>query len=272
MNRITARMQDLAAKGETAFIPYITAGDPTLEKSGEILLELERAGADVIEYGIPFSDPVADGVVIQEASQRALKNDVNLHMVVAQVKALRQKTEIPILLFTYFNPVLAYGIETFAKDCADAGADGVLCVDLPPEEAEDYKQIMSDAGIATVFLASPTTRPERMGLIARFSEGFVYYVSRAGVTGVQDAVEGTVKGMVEEVKRHSAIPVAVGFGIAKPEQAEEVARYADGVVVGSAIVDCVGQHGASDDLVEQVGAFVRPLVEATKRAKAPAAS
>lgn len=272
MNRITARMQDLAAKGETAFIPYITAGDPTLELSGEILLELERSGADVIEYGIPFSDPVADGVVIQEASQRALKHNVSLHDVVAQVKELRTKTEIPILLFTYFNPVLAYGIETFARDCADVGADGVLCVDLPPEEAEDYKRIMADADIATVFLASPTTRTERMGLIARFSEGFVYYVSRAGVTGVRDAVEGTVRGMVEEIKRHSEIPVAVGFGIAKPEQAEEVARYADGVVVGSAIVDCVGKHGESSDLVEQVGAFVRPLVEATKRAKAHAAS
>lgn len=271
MNRITARMQDLTAKGEVAFIPYITAGDPTLEKSAEILLELERAGADVIEYGIPFSDPVADGVVIQEASQRALKNNVSLRQVVAQVKELRTKTEIPILLFTYFNPVLAYGIEAFARDCADAGADGVLCVDLPPEEAEDYKRIMVDAGIATVFLASPTTRPERMGLIARFSEGFVYYVSRAGVTGVREKVEGTVKGMVEEVKRHSEIPVAVGFGIAKPEQAEEVARYADGVVVGSAIVDCVGKHGDSKDLIDQVGAFVRPLVDATKRAKAHAA-
>lgn len=271
MNRITARMQELAARGGTAFIPYITAGDPSLEKSGEILLELERAGADVIEYGIPFSDPVADGIVIQEASQRALVHNVNLHQVVAQVKELRTQTEVPILLFSYFNPVLAYGIEAFARDCADAGADGVLCVDLPPEEAEDYKRIMVDNGIATVFLASPTTRTERMGLITRFSEGFVYYVSRAGVTGVRDQVEASVKGMVEEVKRHSDIPVAVGFGIAKPEQAEEVARYADGVVVGSAIVDCIGKHGTSPDLIEQVGAFVRPLVEATKRAKAEVA-
>jgi tryptophan synthase alpha chain len=264
-------MQALASRGETAFIPYITAGDPTLEQSGEILLELERAGADVIEYGIPFSDPVADGVVIQEASQRALKHNVSLRQVVAQVKELRTKTEVPILLFSYFNPVLAYGIEAFAKDCAEAGADGVLCVDLPPEEAEDYKRIMVDSGIATVFLASPTTRTERMGLIARFSEGFVYYVSRAGVTGVRDQVDTGVQGMVEEVKSHSDIPVAVGFGIAKPEQAEEVARYADGVVVGSAIVDCVGKNGSSPDLVERVGAFVRPLVEATKKAKADVA-
>jgi tryptophan synthase alpha chain len=271
VNRITARMKELAERGETAFIPYITAGDPTLEKSAEILLELERAGADVIEYGIPFSDPVADGVVIQEASQRALQHDVSLRKVVAQVKELRTKTEVPILLFTYFNPVLAYGFEAFAKDCADAGADGVLCVDLPPEEAEDYKRVMDEAGVATVFLASPTTRPERMDRIASYSEGFVYYVSRAGVTGVQAKVESTVKGMVEEVKRHSDIPVAVGFGIATPEQAEEVARYADGVVVGSAIVNCVGEHGQSPDLIEKVGAFVRPLIEATKRAKAGAA-
>lgn len=272
MNRIMACFERLADREETAFIPYITAGDPTLERSGELILELERAGCDLIEYGIPFSDPVADGVVIQEASQRALQHGVTLHQVVAQVKELRKKTEVPILLFSYYNPVLAYGVKAFAHDCRDAGVDGVLCVDLPPEEDEDYKRFMDEAGLATVFLASPTTQPARMDLIAKYSTGFVYYVSRTGVTGVRESMDRAVRGKVEEIKRHADIPVAVGFGISKPEHAEEVARYADGVVVGSAIVKLVGEIGDAPDLEERVGAYVRTLVDATKRVKAGAHS
>jgi tryptophan synthase alpha chain len=243
MNRIDRRFQALAEKGRKAFIPYITAGDPTLAHTARIVLELEKAGADIIEFGVPFSDPLADGVVNQEAAQRALKHNVSLHDVVALVKRLRERTEIPIVLFTYVNPVLAYGFEAFARDAADAGVDGVLCVDLPPEEAEDYKQLLDARGIATIFLLAPTSTPERIALITRYSTGFVYYVSRTGVTGERTSIEDSVEGMVERIKDCTKTPVAVGFGISTPAQAADVARYADGVIVGSAVVRIVGELG-----------------------------
>lgn len=264
MNRIERRFGELAAKREPAFIPYVTAGDPTLARTAELVFELERAGADIIEFGVPFSDPVADGVVNQEAAQRALKHGVSLHDIVALVRRLRTKTQIPIVLFTYYNPVLAYGIDAFANDAANAGVDGVLCVDLPPEEAAGYKRLLDGKGIATIFLIAPTSTPARIELIAKSSAGFVYYVSRTGVTGERASVEASVKGMVAEIKRHTAIPVAVGFGISTPAQAAEVASYADGVIVGSAIVRMIGQLGDTPEMPGKVGAFVRSLVEAAK--------
>ena len=265
MNRIERRFKDLAAQGETAFIPYITAGDPTLEYTAELVFELEYAGADIIEFGVPFSDPVADGVVNQEAAQRALKHGVSLHDVVGLVKRLRADTQIPLVLFTYYNPVLAYGAESFAHDAAEAGVDGVLCVDLPPEEAGEHKRLLDAKGIATIFLAAPTSSAERLELIARGSTGFVYYVSRTGVTGERADIERSVKGMVAQIKQYGDRPVAVGFGISNPQQAAEVAGYADGVIVGSAIVRMVGELGATPDMPQRVGAFVRSLVEATKQ-------
>lgn len=264
MNRIETRFKALAEQGEKAFIPFITAGDPTLKQSGEIILELDRVGAEIIEYGIPFSDPIADGVVIQESSQRALKHNISLHDVVRQIKELRAKTDVAILLFTYYNPVLAYGIEAFAADCVDAEVDGVLCVDLPPEEDELYKRTLDDNGIATVYLAAPTTQPDRMKFIAESSTGFIYYVSRTGVTGIRDDIEQSARDMVRQIKQYSDKPVAVGFGISRPEHAEEVAHFADGVVVGSAIVKLIGELGDSPDLIQRVGAYVERLVQATK--------
>lgn len=267
MNRIDQRFSDLKAKRQPAFIPYITAGDPTLDATARLVIELEKAGADIIEFGVPFSDPVADGVVNQEAAQRALKNGVTLHDIVALVKRLRATTQIPLVLFTYFNPVLAYGLEAFARDAADAGVDGVLCVDLPPEEAVEYKRLLDAKGIATIFLIAPTSTPERVALIAKVSTGFVYYVSRTGVTGERDNIEVSVKERVGEIKRHASCPVAVGFGISTPEQAALVAQCADGVIVGSAIVRMIGQLGSSADMPARVGAFVKSLVTATKEGK-----
>ena len=264
MNRIEKRFKDLAARHETAFIPYITAGDPTLDVTAQLVIEFEKAGADVIEFGVPFSDPVADGIVNQEAALRALQHGVSLHDIVALVKKLRAATEIPIVLFTYFNPVLAYGLEAFAADSASAGVDGVLCVDLPPEEAGEYKRLLDAKGIATIFLVAPTSTPERVELIARNSTGFVYYVSRTGVTGERAGIESSVREKVGRIKAVTDIPVAVGFGISNPAQAAEVAGYADGVIVGSAIVRMIGELGDTPGAAARVGAFVKSLVDATK--------
>jgi tryptophan synthase alpha chain len=264
VNRIDRRFQELKAKHLPAFIPYITAGDPTLDVTADLVLEFEKAGADIIEFGVPFSDPVADGVVNQEAAQRALKHNVSLRDVIGLVRRLRGQTQIPLVLFTYFNPVLAYGLPKFAQDAAEAGVDGVLCVDLPPEEAGEYKQCLDAKDIATIFLIAPTSTPERIALIAGRCSGFVYYVSRTGVTGERSDVEASVKGMVARIKAHTAAPVAVGFGISTPQQAAEVAGFADGVIVGSAIVRMIGELGDSPQTVPKVGAFVKSLVHAAK--------
>ena len=264
MNRIEKRFKELAARGETAFIPYITAGDPTLERTAQLVIELEKAGADVIEFGVPFSDPVADGVVNQEAAQRALKHNVSLHDIVSLVKRLRSTTQIPVVLFTYFNPVLAYGLEALAADAADAGVDGILCVDLPPEEATEYKPLLDAKGIATVFLIAPTSTPDRVKLIAESCSGFVYYVSRTGVTGERAEIATSVKSMVDQIKACTSTPVAVGFGISTPDQAAQVSGYADGVIVGSAIVRMVGELGDKDEMPATVGMFVKSLAGACK--------
>jgi tryptophan synthase alpha chain len=264
VNRIARRFEELAAQGKKAFIPYITAGDPTLELTAKLVLEIEKAGADIVEFGVPFSDPVADGVVNQEAAQRALKHNTSLRDIIGLVRRLRVETQIPIVLFTYVNPIFAYGIEAFARDAAEAGVDGVLCVDLPPEEAIEYKRLLDARDIATVFLIAPTSSPERIKLIARESIGFVYYVSRTGVTGERADVAASTNEMVAQIKQHTNTPVAVGFGISTPEQAAQVAGFADGVIVGSAIVRMIGQLGDSPETAGKVGAFVKSLADATK--------
>ncbi len=264
MNRIEQRFQALAERNETAFIPFITAGDPTLAITGELVLEFEKAGADIIEFGVPYSDPLADGPVNQEAALRALKHHVRIADILALVKTLREKTEIPILLFTYYNPVLAYGVERLAADSKEAGVDGILCVDLPPEEAGAYETAFGALDLSTVFLLAPTSTDERIDLVAKHSTGFVYYVSRTGTTGERDSVESSVKGMVAKIKGKTDAPVAVGFGISTPAQAREIAGYGDGVVVGSAIVRMIGDLGDSPDTPAQVGAFVKSLADAAK--------
>lgn len=264
MNRIATRFEHLAKRREKAFIPFIVAGDPDLDGAAKIVIELEHAGADVIELGVPFSDPIADGIVIQEAAQRALEKGVSLHAVIDSVGRMRQRTQTPLLLFTYYNPVMAYGIDAFAADAALVGVDGVLCVDLPPEEAREYKDRLDAHGLATVFLVAPTSPDERIALIAAQSTGFIYYVSRTGVTGVRQDVEETTRAMVAKIKKCSDKPVAVGFGVSTPDQAREIAAYADGVIVGSAIVSLIGKLGGSADMPRRVGAFAKSLADAVK--------
>lgn len=267
MNRIDQRFASLRASGTRAFIPYITAGDPTLARTAELIVELDRAGADVIELGIPFSDPIADGPVNQEAALRALKHGVSLHDVVRMVGEVRGRTDAGLVLFTYYNPVLAYGIEAFARDAAAAGVDGVLCVDLPPEESEEYKKLLDAHGVATIFLLAPTSTEERIALVAERSSGFIYYVSRTGVTGARAEVEQSVHGMVDAIRRCTDKPVAVGFGVSTPGQVREIAAYADGIIVGSAIVSRIGELGDAPDMPRTIGAFVKTLADAAKSVK-----
>lgn len=264
MNRLEQRFQELAQRNEHAFIPYITAGDPTLAITEELVLEFDKAGADLIELGVPYSDPLADGPVNQASALRALRHNVTLGNILDSIRRIREKSEVPLILFTYYNPVLAYGVEALAEDSAKAGADGILCVDLPPEEGEEYMEAFRKRGLSTVFLLAPTSTDERIELIAKKSSGFVYYVSRTGVTGERQNIESGVKTMVAKIKQHTDLPVAVGFGISNTEQAAEVSSYADGVVVGSAIVRMVGECGESKDTASKVGAFVKSLVDATK--------
>lgn len=265
MNRIDARFEQLRAAKQAAFIAYITAGDPTLEVTADLVPALERAGADIIELGVPFSDPLADGVVNQEAAQRALAHGATLARILDTVRGIREHTQVPLVLFTYFNPVFAYGLERFAEDCAACGVDGVLCVDLPPEESGDYKRLLDAHDIATVYLLAPTSSPDRIALVSNACTGFVYYVSRTGVTGVRAQLEESVNDMVGRIRAHTSKPVAVGFGISTPEQAAEVAGFADGVIVGSAIVRMVGELGAAPGAVEKVAGFVKSLADAVKQ-------
>lgn len=263
-NRIEQRFEDLQAKGEVAFVPFITAGDPTLAQTEAIIHALSAAGADVIELGVPFSDPVGDGPAIQAASQRALLHHVTARDIFAVVGRVRETNQVPILLFSYFNPLLAYGLEAFAKDAAAAGADGVLCVDLPPEEADEYKAALDAAGMCTVFLTAPTTTDARLAMVSRQCTGFVYYVSQMGVTGERTELANDLGAAVARIKKHTAKPVAVGFGISKPEHARAVAKLAEGVVVGSALVRMIGDLGDAPDMPAKVGAFAKTLADAAK--------
>jgi tryptophan synthase alpha chain len=264
MNRIDERFTALKARNQAAFIPYITAGDPTIAQTAAIVHALEAAGADVIELGVPFSDPIGDGTVNQEAALRALKHHVTLEDIFGMVRGIRESSEVPLLLFTYYNPVLVYGIARFAADAAAAGVDGVLCVDLPPEEADDYKAALDAAGLRTVFLMAPTSTDERIALIARQCTGFIYYVSRMGVTGARTGLAADMQEVLARIKQHTDKPVAVGFGISDPDQARTVGTLADGVVVGSAIVRMIGELGESPETAGKIGTFAKTLADAAK--------
>ncbi len=263
-NRIDARFSSLQAAGRKAFVAYVAAGDPTLAATVGIVKALEAAGADIIELGVPFSDPLADGVVNQLAADRALRAGASMAGTLRMITEVRAVSQIPIVLFTYLNPVYAYGYERFHKDAAAAGADGVLVLDLPPDEADENPELKPTAELRHIQLIAPTSSPERIRAIARRAEGFVYYVSREGVTGARSDVATGIDDQVALIHSATKVPVCVGFGISTPEQAATVARMADGVVVGSAIVKLIGQHGNAPDLAERVGAFVKPLVDAVK--------
>lgn len=264
MNRIDATFAQLRESGKTAFVAYICAGDPSLEVTRELALAIEAAGADILELGVPFSDPMADGQVNQQAAERALAAGATVGGVFDAIRAIRETSEIPIVLFTYLNPVYNYGFERFNADAAAAGADGVLLLDLPPEEQAANAELAPCQGLKTIRLIAPTSGPDRIKSIAKQAEGFIYYVSREGVTGIQDQLVEGIDEQVAMIQAAASVPVVVGFGISKPEQAATVARIADGVVVGSAIVKTIAENGQSPDLIAKVSALVKPLVDAVK--------
>ena len=255
MTRIEKRFAHLRAEQRKAFIPYITAGDPTLDVTLELVLSLERAGADIVELGVAFSDPIADGPVIQRASERALRNGVNLPGVLKLGERIRCKSEIPLLLFSYFNPLFSYGLDKLARDAAKAGFDGVLASDLTVEESQAFMRAMAEAGLNTVFLVAPTSSPERMKKIAEASNGFLYAVSRTGVTGEQQELAPDLRAFLQALRSYTKSPIAVGFGISRPEHVRAVWQEADAAVVGSSIVKEIEQHIGKPDLVQRVSAF-----------------
>lgn len=264
MSVISGVFDRLREKGDKGFIPFITAGDPDLDTTRKLVLELARRGSDIIELGIPFSDPLADGPTNQASAQRALENGATLEGVFGCVADVRKESDVPILFMTYYNPVHQYGLEAFVARCVDVGVNGALITDLPPEEAGTYRELMADAGLDTVFLLAPTSRDERIRIVTDAATGFIYYVSRAGVTGEQVALADSLGPMTKRIRGFSKTPLAVGFGISTPEQAAEVAQHADAVVVGSAIVRRIGEKGDDPDLVAQIGDFVSGLVQPLK--------
>lgn len=257
-NRIDQCFRGLRAQNEKAFIAYICAGDPDLPRTVDLALALEKAGTDILELGIPFSDPLADGIVNQLAAQRALEVGTTVPGVLDCVRQIRRRSQIPIVLYTYMNPVFQFGFDRFHHEASEAGVDGLLILDLPPEEDQP-----SEAPLH-IRLIAPTTPSERIQRICARAAGFIYYVSREGVTGAQSSVASSLGERVAEIRRCTQLPIAVGFGISTPEQAKEVAKIGDGVVVGSAIVQKINDHAAKDDLPARIGDFVARLVVATK--------
>jgi tryptophan synthase alpha chain len=262
MSRIEKKFSELRTKGEKALICFLTAGDPSLEKTREIILGMEEAGVDCLEIGVPFSDPTADGPIIQAASQRALKNGATLANILDMIESIRKTSGIPIVLFGYYNPILSYGPERFAKKAKEAGVDGILVVDLPPEEAAELRQFTDPAGIDFISLIAPTTSNERVKQIAAHATGFLYYISITGVTGTAKPQIEEVKKDVERIRKVTQLPLAIGFGISTPEQAKEIAPYADGIVVGSAIVKMIAENSQQSDLVSVVSQYAREMKKA----------
>ena len=260
MSRIDEAFRNLRAEGRRGFIPYITVGDPDLDTSAALIVELARAGATLIELGVPFSDPVADGPTIQRAAERALRHGVGLADVLRVLKEARRETDVPVILFSYFNPLLQFGVKRLAEECVRAGVDGVLVTDLVPEESADFNSALRRAGLEQIFLAAPTTSDARLRMIADRASGFVYAVSRAGVTGARDEMSSEAERLVGRVRGLTDLPVAVGFGISTAAQVSDVWAYADAAVVGSALVSEIEKHAGSPDLVTRVGAFARSLL------------
>jgi tryptophan synthase alpha chain len=264
MNRIVERFGRLKTLGQKGFIAYIGAGDPNLEATRELALAFDQVGVDVLELGVPFSDPLADGLVNQLAAQRGLESGTTPPKVLETVAAIRKQSQIPIVLYIYFNLVHRCGIEKFIREAALAGVDGLLVLDLPPEEGDNYEALMRQSGLCNIYLIAPTTPEDRVVLIAKRASGFVYYVSREGVTGMQNTVAATIADMTGKIRKHTGLPIAVGFGISTPEQARSVSQTAEAVVVGSAIVNQIAQNGASKLLVPKTTQLVQSLVQAVK--------
>jgi tryptophan synthase alpha chain len=265
MNRIVERFDRLKKEGQKGFVIYFGAGDPDLEATRQLTIAFDKIGVDVVELGVPFSDPLADGLVNQLAAQRGLESGTTPAKVLETVAKIRKDSQVPIVFYIYYNILHRYGVQKFICDAARAGVDGLLVLDLPPEESENYETLMREAGVCVIYLIAPTTPEERMEFIVKRGTGFIYYVSREGVTGMQTKVSDTIAGMTAKIRNHTDLPIAVGFGISNPEQAKTVAEKAEAVVVGSAVVNQIAQHGKSADLVHRVTEFVKPLVDAVKQ-------
>jgi tryptophan synthase alpha chain len=276
VSRLQPTFQKLAERSEKALIAYIMAGDPTLEDTETYVQQLAQAGADIVELGVPFSDPIADGPVIQQAAERALRSGTSLKKILVTVRSLRTKTQIPLVLMAYYNSIFRYGEAAFCRDAVAAGVDGLIVPDMPPDEAGTIHPLAEAAGLDVIFLLSPTSTAKREAAVARLSRGFIYYVSLTGITGAKLTDKADVEKKVREIRRYTKTPVAVGFGIATPDDAREVARIADGVIVGSALVKIIAdgvivgsalvklvtEGGAS--VTDRLTSFTRSLKAATQ--------
>ena len=264
-NRIDNCFARLRQEKRKGFIPYVCAGDPNLKRTVDLAFALEKSGADVLELGLPFSDPLADGIVNQLAAQRALSAGATIRGVFDCVREIRRKSQIPVVLYSYLNPIFQFGADKFHREAEDAGVDGLLILDLPPEEdVPELGRLKRSAvgGPIHIRLIAPTTPPERIKRVASEARGFLYYVSREGVTGAQESVASSLPAKIGELRKCSDLPIAVGFGISNSDQAREVAKHADAIVVGSAIVDLIAKHGDKSEMIEKVAAFARDLANA----------
>jgi len=262
MSRIEAAFERIRGRERTGLVTYVTAGDPSLAATAEILLRLEAAGADVLEVGVPFSDPLADGPVIQRATERALAGGAHLGGVLGMVASVRPRLEAPIVIFSYANPILRMGLDSFAGRAAEAGVDGVLTLDVPPEEADQWRTAFSARGIDTIFLLSPTTTIERIRRAAAMGSGFLYGISRLGVTGARQDVADSAPALAERIRQVTSMPLAIGFGVSQPEHVRAIGQWADAAVVGSALVSVIAEHGGTPRLLDEVERYVRWLMTA----------
>lgn len=265
MNRIDKKFAELKKRRQKAFIAFITAGDFGLTTTKKLVLEFDKRGVDMIELGVPFSDPVADGPTIQASSERALKRGTRLQDIIKMVGELRKSTDIPIVLMGYYNPVLKYGIKKFVSNCVRGGVDGVIVPDLPPDEADELRAAAKKTGFATIFLLSPTSTPGRIKLVSKRSKGFIYYVSLTGITGARAKLPAELTSRLRLIKRYTNKPVCAGFGVSRPAQVREIAGAADGVIVGSAIVKIMERYSKRKDFIKRVGGYVQKLTSALRR-------
>lgn len=264
MNRIVARFEALKRNNQKGLIVYIGAGDPCLSATRDLAFGFDDAGVDVLELGVPFSDPLADGIVNQLAAQRGLASGTTPPKVLETVREIRQRSQIPIVLYIYYNLLHRVGLESFIRAAAAAGVDGLLVLDLPPEESENYETLMEQSRLCRIYLVAPTTPEDRIDLIVKRATGFVYYVSREGVTGMRDTISDTIPARTALIRAHTGLPIAIGFGISNPDQARQVAAFGDAIVVGSAIVNRIAQLGNSASLVPTISEFARSIAMAIR--------
>jgi tryptophan synthase alpha chain len=262
MNRVKAVFKKLKEENKKAFIAYITCGDPDLKTTRQYIETMSANGADIIELGVPFSDPLADGPTIQAASRKALDAKVSLSGIIKMVKSIRHKIDTPLVLMTYYNPVFHYDIRSFVNDAKKAGVDGIIIPDLPPEEASQLEMFSRKADIATIYFVSPTSSPQRRKIATRHTKGFIYYVSITGVTGKRTKLPSSIKNDVKQLKKETDKPVCVGFGISSPQQAKKIASFADGIIVGSAIVEKIDQAKSKKSISKDIGRFIKQMAKA----------